>query len=264
MPEKKVKITGLPSTYIWGNDKFGPFTASEEKPYVEVPASFASALGLSLYDPEPAADPEPQASEPVEGTGITLLGQTEDALRTVLDAQAQIADLFPEFKGGDLLTTEAGPHPLVEAVQEAIQARDQLQARVTELETAANAPAQQPQVPEGAQLLPADARERLIAIDGIGEVTADLVLAALTVPSVVASDVEPAVTVSDDAPVVAQVGDTVATQKTGDLPHNVVGAGKLKAIGITTWEGVREATDQALTDAGLEADQITKLRTLSA
>ncbi len=228
MPEKKAKITSLASTYIWGNDKFGPFTPSEQTPYLEVPQDMASGLGLPLYEAEtPGEEAAPAADVPSdwEQQRAALLKDTADAL----------------------------------------EREDRLKERVRELEEAAtNATSQQLQVPEGAQLLPADARERLIAIDGIGEATADLVLAALTVPSVVASDTEPPVTVSDDSPPVAQIGDTVATQKTGDLPHNVVGAGKLKAIGITTWEGVREATDQALTYAGLEADQITKLRTLSA
>ncbi len=256
MAEKQVKIVSLPSTYIWGDNKYGPFTASDDASFLKVPESMASALGLPLYDPEAEAE----AGTPVEGTGITLLGQTEDALRTVLDAQKQIADLFPKFEGGDVLTTEAGTHPLVEAVQEVIQARNDLQARVNQLEAAANAATPQLQAPEGAQLLPADARDRLISIDGISERIADEALAALGVQSVASLESQPEVTLSGDALPPAQTGDAVPTQKTGDLPQNVVAAGKLKAAGITTWEGVRETTDQALADAGLDADQIASLR----
>lgn len=55
-----------------------------------------------------------------------------------------------------------------------------------------------------------------------------------------------------------------STEKTGDLPHNITGAGKLKAGNITTWEELRAAAPDQLLALGLDADQVVKLRDLAA
>lgn len=49
--------------------------------------------------------------------------------------------------------------------------------------------------------------------------------------------------------------------KTGDLPKNTVGYGKLGAMQppVTTYEGLRDVTEQQLKDAGLDDEQITAL-----
>ena len=96
-------VGGLAQTYTLAGVSYGPST----KP-LQIPAGLADTLGLEEID-------EPESTD--TGTGITLLGEAQAALRTVLDAQQQIAALFPQFKPGDILTSEDGPHPLVEAVK---------------------------------------------------------------------------------------------------------------------------------------------------
>jgi len=161
--------------------------------------------------------------------------------------------------------TPQEPAPDLQAqLTELIAERDQLKTRVEVLESQQSSNAQQLQVPEGAQLLPADARDRLISIDGISERIADEALAALGVQSVASLESQPEVAQASESSTPAETGETTQTQKTGDLPGNVVGAGKLKAIGVTTWEGLRDTSDQALADAGLDADQVARLRTLSS
>lgn len=54
--------------------------------------------------------------------------------------------------------------------------------------------------------------------------------------------------------------------RTGPLPKNTVGYGKLAAMEppVETFEQLREATDEQLTAAGLDAEQIGKLREVQA
>lgn len=68
----------------------------------------------------------------------------------------------------------------------------------------------------------------------------------------------------DDAPAESGKGSDTPALRTGALPGNIVGAAKLTAAGITTYEGLREATDEQLTAAELDAEQIKKLRDAQA
>ena len=54
--------------------------------------------------------------------------------------------------------------------------------------------------------------------------------------------------------------ETDPVLRTGNLPGNITGAPKLKEADILTYERLREATDEQVTAAGLEAEQITRLR----
>ncbi len=101
-----VWVAGLSRTYTIGDKSYGP----SEKP-IQVPEGLAGALELREVD-------APEEAESTEVGGITLLGETQAALRTVVKAQEQIAELFPQFGPGDILTTEDGAHPLVEAVKQ--------------------------------------------------------------------------------------------------------------------------------------------------
>ena len=63
-------------------------------------------------------------------------------------------------------------------------------------------------------------------------------------------------------------GDAAKTPslRTGPLPRNTVGYGKLAAIQppVETYEQLREATDEQLTAANLDAEQVAKLREVQA
>jgi hypothetical protein len=57
----------------------------------------------------------------------------------------------------------------------------------------------------------------------------------------------------------AGAGTPAPAQKTGDLPHNIVGAGKLKDAGVTTWEQLRTKDKAALLTLGLNDEQADKV-----
>lgn len=68
----------------------------------------------------------------------------------------------------------------------------------------------------------------------------------------------------EDAPDDSGKDSDTPALRTGALPGNIVGAAKLTTAGITTFEELREATDEQLTAAGLDADQVKKLRDAQA
>lgn len=55
-------------------------------------------------------------------------------------------------------------------------------------------------------------------------------------------------------------GDSPPALKTGDLPPNFVGAGKLKEAGITTYEALRETDEATLKSSGLDDEQVKKVQ----
>ncbi|MFC6592406.1 hypothetical protein ACFP81_10645 [Deinococcus lacus] len=52
--------------------------------------------------------------------------------------------------------------------------------------------------------------------------------------------------------------DDLPTLKTGDLPHNIGGAAKLKEADITTYEALREKSTAELVALGLTGEQAEK------
>lgn len=63
-----------------------------------------------------------------------------------------------------------------------------------------------------------------------------------------------------------QAGSGSTELKTGDLPKNTTGYGKLGTMQppVTTYEGLREATDEQLKAADLTDEQIATLRQVQA
>lgn len=63
MPKDLVKVTALPTKINIGSDSYGPFRATDAKPYTEVPSGLAVGLSLPLYfEPEKAVEKaEPKA-----------------------------------------------------------------------------------------------------------------------------------------------------------------------------------------------------------
>lgn len=63
-----------------------------------------------------------------------------------------------------------------------------------------------------------------------------------------------------------QAASDTSNLKTGELPKNTIGYGKLGAMQppVTTYEALREATDEQLRAAELTDEQITTLRQVQA
>lgn len=89
MSADTVLVTELTTTYSKGGMRYGPFKATAEKPYLEVPASIALASGAPVYDGEPIA------AEQAELTGSVQLDDILKAnhdLKADLDAMTQERD----------------------------------------------------------------------------------------------------------------------------------------------------------------------------
>lgn len=193
-----VKVTALSQTYTSQGKGYGPFTATAERPYIEVPVGIALASGAPEYD-----GPEAQA----EGEGVITDAQASAALRADNDrlreerdalnltlaeqrtAAERLSDLLNEAGANvtnltverdalkvDLDKVKAEYQDFVQASdrtgKEYQAERDALQARIIELEAIANKPA-----------LPMDALARLEAVNGISKALAQKALDALTAPA---------------------------------------------------------------------------------
>ncbi|WP_161884058.1 hypothetical protein [Deinococcus alpinitundrae] len=108
-----MKVTALGQTYRYQGMAYGPFTASPETPFLEVPEGLALAVGASLYDPELA-----QAQDEIqpEGADIQELLAANESLKTALDE----ANTELELTRSDFIKCQND--------------LDGLKARVTELE----------------------------------------------------------------------------------------------------------------------------------
>lgn len=200
---KRVKVTEIVGAFASEGVSYGPFQASADRPFIEVPAHLAAALNLPLHESEVQAREEAQA----EGEGVITDAQASAALRADNDrlreerdalnlalseqraAAERLSDLLNEAGANvtnltaerdalkaDLDKVKAEYEDFVQASDktgEQYQAeRDALQTRVAELEAVANKPA-----------LPMDALARLEAVNGISKVLAQKALDALTAPS---------------------------------------------------------------------------------
>lgn len=93
MSGSRVKVTELLAGYSFGGVVYGPFKASQDTPFLEVPAALAAALNLPLYSDETQASAEPAADLTEARDQIDLL--TEKLHR----ANDRIAFLEGETKG---------------------------------------------------------------------------------------------------------------------------------------------------------------------
>lgn len=67
MPKDLVKVTALPTKINIGSDTYGPFRATESKPYTEVPSGLAFSLSLPIYT-EPDKEETTEAKAPAAST----------------------------------------------------------------------------------------------------------------------------------------------------------------------------------------------------
>lgn len=80
-----VKVTSIPGTYSKGGRQYGPFQATPEKPYLEVPLGLQMALNLPEYQ-------EPQAKAVAGGTA------PDEATQQLLRERAAAIALAESFK----------------------------------------------------------------------------------------------------------------------------------------------------------------------
>lgn len=118
----KVKVTELTTTYTKGADRFGPFKASKEQPFLEVPISIALASGAPVYDGE-AAQAEQEAEG--EGTDVQVILKANQDLKADLDKVTGERDRL----NGDLAHLRKEQEKLADRLTAA-------QARIAELEAA--------------------------------------------------------------------------------------------------------------------------------
>lgn len=77
---EKVKVTELTMTYTKGADRYGPFKATADKPFIEVPLSIALASSAPVYDGEVA-----QPKQAGDSTSVDDLLQANADLKADLD-----------------------------------------------------------------------------------------------------------------------------------------------------------------------------------
>lgn len=155
---KRVKVTEIVGAFASEGVSYGPFQASVDRPFIEVPAHLAAALNLPLHESEVQAREEAQA----EGEGVVTDAQASAALRADNDRLREERDeLRAQLKYLD-----------EDVLPEAKRQQDADRARITELEATADKPA-----------LPMDALERLEAVNGISKTLAQKVVDALLAPA---------------------------------------------------------------------------------
>lgn len=167
----KVKVTALSQTYTRDGQRFGPFAASKDTPYLEVPVAIAMASGAPEYTGEEVA------TEPAQGTDqpqqVAALTTERDSLQQKLDALQGEYDRFKaaaDTAGAEGTTARVALERQVEG----------LKGEVTTLTTERDAARQA--VTDG-KLIPEDAMARLIAVPGIAKALAEKALTALTAPA---------------------------------------------------------------------------------
>lgn len=111
------KVVAVPTTVEYGGKKYGPFRASEGKPFTEVPTVIAQGLGLPVYagqevTPEAGSggtvDPATQTASTQEGEAdedSSKGGQNAPTLRTG-DLPGNFVGVG-KLKAGDVTTFEA-------------------------------------------------------------------------------------------------------------------------------------------------------------
>lgn len=178
---KRVKVTEIVGAFASEGVSYGPFQASADRPFIEVPAHLAAALNLPLHESEVQASEEAQA----EGEGVITDAQASAALRADNDRLREERDALKTFVDAaqDIFLPVAGDHGQdeggLEAMQRIVNERsslkselEQAQARIIVLEAIANKPA-----------LPMDALERLEAVNGISKTLAQKAVDALLAPA---------------------------------------------------------------------------------
>ncbi|AWN22207.1 hypothetical protein DKM44_02290 [Deinococcus irradiatisoli] len=130
-----VKITALGQTYRSQGKRYGPFTATAETPFLEVPEGLALATGAPIFDGE---------VEPEVGAEIQELLDANNSLETALDkANDELSKVTAERDDLQrrLQETEAQLRYMHEDVlPEAKRQQEADRARIAELEAAALPP----------------------------------------------------------------------------------------------------------------------------
>lgn len=91
-----VKVTNIPGAYSFEGKSYGPFSATNKKEFVEVPADFAATMNLPLHESELA-----QAQDEIqpEGLDIQELLDANQSLKEELDSlRAEYHDMLGHSK----------------------------------------------------------------------------------------------------------------------------------------------------------------------
>lgn len=190
-PAATVKVTELLAGYQFGDRVYGPFQASKDKPYVEVPAALAAALNLPLHESEVQAREEAaaQAEDDADGVDVQAILQENHNLKADVDAVTQDRERLQEelttlhgvigwssdssVSAADMVrniwgTAETNRTELTRATNEAAALRDRVTQLEEQLAAAGTRAADAPQEPATTgTALPADlAHADLLAAHG--------------------------------------------------------------------------------------------------
>lgn len=94
----KVKVMALAGAYAFEGVSYGPFQASKETPFLEVPAALAAALNLPLHPDEVKAREEAQAEQEQDSEGISV----DEILKANQDLKADFDRVTGERNGWEL------------------------------------------------------------------------------------------------------------------------------------------------------------------
>lgn len=192
------RVTQLDGAYSVDGRAFGPFRATEDRPYLEVPDALVSALGLDLHESDPQLIAEQAQADAEEGKGIhvdqileanaslkadldkagTELGEVLDAIGWTPETQLSPADLARNIRGA----SETNREQLALVTDRARQLESWLDEAKAERDIArterdaAKAQADATPAALGPVTLPDGLRADLIALKGISEQRADEIL----------------------------------------------------------------------------------------
>lgn len=89
------KVTEVRGAYAFEGTTYGPFQASKDKPFLEVPAQLATALGLPLHESEVQAREAAEADD-ADGADVEELIRANGDLKADVDALTQDRDRTQE------------------------------------------------------------------------------------------------------------------------------------------------------------------------
>ncbi|UWX62777.1 hypothetical protein [Deinococcus rubellus] len=90
-------MTNIPGAYAYEGKSYGPFSATNKKGFVEVPAELAASLNLPLHESE--LDPAQDEIQP-EGADIQELLDANHSLKADLDKANSELALLQDIRGG--------------------------------------------------------------------------------------------------------------------------------------------------------------------
>jgi len=93
------RVTQLDGAYSVDGRAFGPFRATEDRPYLEVPDALVNALGLNLHESDPQLIAQQAQADAEEGIHVDQILEANASLKAELDHSLSLLGELAEILG---------------------------------------------------------------------------------------------------------------------------------------------------------------------